>query len=176
MARRSTTLAEVLLQTQRRLIEEIEEATEHNTYFSLDDVELPPNPGEFMLQLAPNFNASFDRPQLTGAGVFDCHLLTEIVVTIHFTIQLDRMGWDYHYITDPRRGISYRIQRVLRALTDHDLSNDDNDQILAQPLQPRSLTIPPKKERKRGEVSIAFECEFDWDLSEIPADHFVDLP
>lgn len=173
-----TTLDIILLRVMDRLRAEVPEATEVNTYLSTQPHELPPNPDEIMFEVSPSSNANFSMEQLTGAGINDVHTEMQTIVTIWVTAQLDQVGHDLEFLTNINRGAIRRIGNVLRALSDHDLSLSDDattTQILAHPLEPVNMFVPPKDERKRGVVSLAFRTDFDWDMGVLPADHAIKL-
>lgn len=167
MARETTTstLDNILLRTVARLIDQVTDAGTANTYISTVPQELPPNPAEFMFEVSPSNNYTFEEGHMTGGGTVMLHCITEIVVTIHVTGQPDQQGRDDHYLTHTDRGVIKQITGVLKALSIHDLQDAAGNELLSHPMRPVQGTIPPKDERKRGFVSLFFQCEFDWWMS-----------
>lgn len=165
MANRIATTPEVILKAVvDRLIAQVPDATEANTYVSTVSRELPPNPGTTMFECswAHNF-ASWD-PEFTGAGNEGLHTVMTLMVTISTTLQLDEVGHDLQYLSHQQFGVCPLITRVLGALSNFDPTNEDDELILAQPMRLTQGQIPPKDDRRRGYVTVMLECEFDWDL------------
>lgn len=160
-----TTLEPVLLRTVDRLIQQISEANEVNTYISTLPNELFPNPSENMFEVSPGETWTFDPGHITGAGKNALHVKGSLKVTIHHTSQQDQAGRDTVYLTNRTRGVMRLVTKVLDALTNHDLANEDEQPLLSEPMQPTTLHIPPKDERRKGFVTIEFSCEFDWHVT-----------
>ncbi len=167
MARETTTskLDLILLRAKRRLVDAAAIATDSNTYISTIPDELPPNPDEVMFEIAPSHSYQFDQGILAGAGQASLHTQTQLIVTIHSTVQLDEAGRDEIYLTRENLGACELIRQVLKAFCDHDLLDEDDNQMLSHPLMPISGDIPPKDQRERGFVSLRFRCDFDWNMS-----------
>lgn len=162
VVRVSTTPATILTRVTDRILAEVAEATPHNTYVSTRDDELPPNPDEVMFQLGMSVHSDVEQELVTGAGNQDIHLRHQISVTIHSTVQRDEVGRDLQYLTDDSQGMLQRVTSVLGALSGHDLVDGSGNELLAQPLRPSKVVVPPRDDRRRGKVTVLFDVEFDW--------------
>lgn len=162
----ATTLEPVLLRILDRLIDQIREANKVNTYLSTLPNELFPNPSEYMFEVSPGEQWSFDPGHMTGAGKNALHAVGSVKITIHHTGQLDQAGRDTEYLTGSVRGVMRLVTKVLDALSNHELADSDERPLLSQPLQPKAMYIPPKDDRRKGFVTIEFSCEFDWHVTQ----------
>ena len=165
MAQVPTNLSEVLTRTVVRMIDDIAACTSSNTYLSTMPNQLPPNPDEVMFEVSPSGTYSFDQDIITGAGRNALQCSTEILVTIHVTHQNDEMGRDTEYLTNSTRGALVHVGSVLESLSLHNLLIANGNEILIHPMRPTTGWIPPKDDRRKGFVTLAFSVEFDWDIS-----------
>ena len=171
MARIATTLDKILLKVIDRMIEVVDSANPGNTYLSLQhEMDTPPSSSDVLYEISPAMTFRFEPGEFAGGGHHTLHTTTHILVTPHIIIDADPTGKDTLFLTHATRGACMRITDVLRALTEYDPENDDGDQILAEPMRPLEGQIPPKRDRTSGLVDIAFEVQFDWDISPAPAD------
>ena len=161
----STNLAEVLTAFKTRLIDQIADASSHNTYLSTLPDELPPSPDELMFEISPSTNWQFEQGQIVGGGQNMLHVMGQILITCHITQQKDEVGRDSFYLTHETLGVSPLLKLVLKALSVHDLADPDGDLLLSHPIHPSSIVIRPKDDRSRGYVTLALDVEFDWDMT-----------
>lgn len=167
MARIATTPDVILKAIIKRIIAEVDSASDSNVYLSTISMELPPNPAEVMYEIAFSHNFSSWDSEFTGAGNEGLHTQMTLMVTISTVIQVDEVGRDFYFLTHETLGVCKRMTDVLRALSNHDLLDDSGNQILAEPLRLSQGQIPPKDDRRRGFVTLLLECAFDWDLSSV---------
>lgn len=158
----TSTLDTILTRLHARIIAACAAATDDNTYISTVSSELLPNPDEVVFELSPSQSITFEDGHFTGAGRYAMHVVCQLNVTIHSTIQQDEVGRDTIYLTNSDRGIIKYMTQVLSALADHDLLDASGNQLLSHPLRPMQAYIPPRDDRTRGYVTMSFGCEFDW--------------
>lgn len=163
MARETTssTLDVILVRVHARIIAACPSATNDNTYISTVSSELPPSSDERMLEIAPSQVWTFEPGHFTGAGRNAVHMIGQISVTIHTTLQADEVGRDLQFLTHSDRGIIILMNEVLNALSDHDLVDASGNELLSHPLRPSQAHIPPRDDRTRGFLTLLFDVEFD---------------
>jgi hypothetical protein len=168
MARETTTstLDKILLQLRARLIDRVAEFTIHNTYLStMPNDAPPPSAASVMCEISPSEQWTFEEGMITGGGRYMLHTRGQILTTVHLTISLDKVGTDPQFITNVTRGAVHFLNSLLEALSDHDLLDEDANELLSHPLRPLSMHIPPKEKREIGYVTIVWDVEFDWYLT-----------
>lgn len=158
-----TTPHEVLLSIKRRLIDVVADGTDSSVYLSSTPEELPPNSSDFMYEISFSGGQMLDA-EMAGGGVNTIHVVGEVVVTVHSTVQIDEAGRDDIYLAGEDLGIITRLTQVLRALAIDDLENEAGEQICAQPMRPIDTQVPSHTNRRRGFASVGFSVEFDWDI------------
>lgn len=161
----TSTLDVILTRVHARIVAACPSATNDNTYISTVNSDLPPSPDMYMFEISPSQTWSFEPGHFTGAGRYAMHVIGQINITVHSTLQADEFGRDKEYLTHADNGIIKLMTEVLSALADHDLLDATGNELLSHPMRPSQAHIPPKDDRARGFVTITADVEFDWYIS-----------
>lgn len=165
MSRIATTLATILDRVVARLRDDIDDCGAANCYVSADPDSLPAsNPAEFIYVVSPGPTGRFPEGYFDGGAANQAVVETVIVVTVHCVSQNDEPGRDHEFFTNQQRGVIAKGNLVIKSLGGHDLVDELDNNILAQPFFPADYALERRK-RERGSMQLGFTCIFDWSFA-----------
>lgn len=107
---------------------------------------------------------TFDPEMFSGAGAAGICEKTGVIVTVFSQMKLDRADSDEIMLLHDARGLLKLKQRILKALSDHDLLGADGNPLLLEAMAPLSSGHPRDNNESVGEFSLSFSTDFIWDL------------
>lgn len=163
MARIDSRLDTILLAIIARLIDEVDDADEASCYLAIDEQEIAGSADNFVLVVSP-MSGQFDDGALDGGGQLVATDYFDFSVTGYSTTMLDQTYQDTKALTDATLGLVQLHRDILQALTAHDLLNTDDENVLRDPILPRSYEFG-RNGRGLCFVRQVFRLSFDWDLT-----------
>jgi hypothetical protein len=126
----------------------------------------PPSSGDITILIGPD-GGNFQDDMFAGGGEEQATIETAVEVAIFSSVQLDPTGHDQETLSNESNGVLKILDRVLIALTGHDLLVGDN-QVLRFLLHPqgfhRPRRVPPDLQRVAS-IAVVFSVSFDWALT-----------
>lgn len=149
-----------------RLREQIEGANEANCYVSDDPDGLPAgNSSQFIYVVSPAPSGRFNEGMFDGGGTLQATVDTVLTVTVHSTAMNDQPHRAEQFFLNESRGLfASKASPVLKALAGHDLTDQEGDWILTQPIIPLDYNWE-RPNQKKGSVQFGFRIMFDWKLT-----------
>jgi len=140
---------------------------DHRCYETLVPLVDPPIPkgGPFFVTVSPG-GGRFDDAMFVGGGENQVSEQASVTVCAYAKIALDPGDRATQIMTEETRGMLRLKQRILKALSGHDLTDASGDTLLRSLLQPLQDWEPQYNfESKIARIGVGFATDFDWDLS-----------
>lgn len=167
MTARIDTTPEIIIEAMLTRLRTVLRLDPSRCYYTADSLRYAqiPKGGDFWIEVSDG-GGQFDPAQQIGGGDDMCTESCLVMVTGYSRVLLDAGSRMDRRSTDPRRGLFGLKRRILKALVEHDLLDEDGNTFLREPLHAvRATPLDWSKEKNIGSVSVGFHVEFDWDLA-----------
>lgn len=125
----------------------------------------PAAPDDIFLTVEPD-GGQFDEGMLIGGDRAQATVKTGVAITIHSNVMLDAAMHDARVLSHASRGMLIFLDKILDALTGHELLLASGEPCLRELMAPQGWNKPdrPDPTDKRAELTVVFGLEFDWKL------------
>ena len=167
MARRDTTLDEILVRVVDRLIQKLAISPETCYVGLLNQAPEYNVAGDYWIVVSAG-DGEFDAEQFAGGGDKMATERFNIVVTVYTSVgNLDEQDRAVNLTLERSFGLRKLQRGILRALlVDYDLQAAGGDALLRSMLSPVQETGPLQVDDTMWSAAVVFLAEYDWDLSE----------